>query len=360
MANTKKIAETSKVKKASDSKKTSTKKVATKIKNSATKKNVKNNCKCDALLKTETSYPKNIFTQGYNEDLIYTRTWDRVKNPKAVMLILHGMVEHSLRYDYFAKKCNEAGIIVFCFDLRAHGHTVGDPQRVGKYEGDLFGDCVKDAQKFADELIEKYKLPLIIFGHSYGSFLTQELIQNYHKHSLVILSGSACMQGSADVAFGKLIAGITKTFCGKDAPSKFLYKMSFKAYGKPFPNGNWLSSDDAVYDAYNEDPFCGTVCSAQFYSSFFGHLGKLYSVTGLNNIDKDKPILITNGEFDPVAGKNHILADKLDLVYRRTGILSVTQKIWQGCRHEVLNEKNKDEIQKYIIDFIINHLSKVN
>lgn len=305
-----------------------------------------------------TQNPKNQFKPGYRDELIYTRTWGAVKQPKAVMLLLHGMVEHSLRYDAFAKKCNQAGIIVFCMDLRAHGHTAGDPAKVGQYDGDLFGDCVKDAIKFADELIEAYHLPLIICGHSYGSFLTQEFIQNYHQHAMAILIGSACMQGVADVALGKMVANCTKAFCGKDAKAKMIYKLTFGAYGKSFDRGNWLTRDEAIFDAYNQDPFCGNICSAQFYSSFFAHLSKLYDINKLNMIDKDKPILITSGELDPVGGKQHKLVDKLDLLYRSLGIRSVTYKLWKQCRHEVLNEINKDEIQQYIIDFIISNLDK--
>jgi len=298
------------------------------------------------------------FIAGFDGQQIFTRTWDKVNKPKAVMMILHGMVEHSGRYQDFAQKCNNAGIIVFCMDLRGHGRTVGDSKKVGKYTGDLFGDCVKDAQKFADELIATYKLPLIVFGHSFGSFLTQEFIQNYHKHAMVILSGSANMGGVSDVKLGKMVANIQKFFCGKDSSAKLIYKLSFGKYRKSFDNGNWLTRDDAMWDKYIADPYCGNICSAQFYSSFFGHLNKLYKDKGIQNIDKNIPILITSGEKDPVGGEEHKLVDKLDKLYRQSGIQHITYRLWEDCRHEILNESNRDEIVEYILEWIHNNLNK--
>ena len=298
------------------------------------------------------------YLAGFDGEQIFTRTWANVTKPKAVMMILHGMVEHGGRYEEFATACNNAGIIVFCMDLRGHGRTVGDCKKVGQYAGDIFGDCVKDASKFADELVAKYQLPLIVFGHSFGSFLTQEFIQNYHKHCMVVLSGSANMNGVSDVKLGKMVANIQRAFLGKNSKAKMIYKLSFGKYGKPFEKGNWLTRDNDAWDRYQADPYCGNICSAQFYRSFFGHLGKLYKTQGIQNIDKDKPILITSGQVDPVGGKEHMLVDKLDVMYRLNGIKHVTKKIWEGARHEILNETNKLEVTEYILDWIVGNLKK--
>lgn len=298
------------------------------------------------------------FRAGFDGQQIFTRLWGNVAKPKAVMLILHGMVEHSARYDEFAKECNKVGIVVFCMDLRGHGRTVGDSKKVGQYAGDIFGDCVSDAQKFADELIAEYKLPLIVFGHSFGSFLTQEFIQSYNKHSMVVLSGSANMQGVSDVKLGKMVASIQRVFLGKNSPAKMIYKLSFGKYGKPFDNGNWLTRDNNAWDKYKADPYCGNVCSANFYKSFFEHLSKLYKTKNIQNIDKNVPILITSGAKDPVGGDEHKLVDKLDAMYRLNGIKHVNCKIWEDCRHEILNETNRTEIVEYILNWIQNNLKK--
>ena len=289
--------------------------------------------------------------EGFDGTKLNAKFWE-AKDAKAVLLIVHGMVEHIKRYEYFAQRCNKANISVFAFDLRAHGKTAETPDRVGKYAGDLFGDTVKDVIKIADFLHKKCNLPLIIMGHSYGSFVLQEVVQNYQNYALAIFSGSANMKGDASVAMGKVVAKITRFFKGKDAPAKMIYKLSFGAYGKGFENKNWLTRDEEVFKKYMEDPYCGNVCSAQFYVSFFEHLSKLYKKENLKKISTINPILITSGKRDPVGGKNHKLVDKLDLLYRSLG-LNVTYKLWDDCRHEILNELNKDEIIDYIINFIL-------
>lgn len=298
---------------------------------------------------------KKLYVPSFDESLIYTYTWNPASKPKAVIFIIHGMVEHIARYDYFAKQCNKAGYVVFGMDLRAHGQTVGEPEKVGKYDGDLFGDCVQDVVFMANKLHEQYKLPLILIGHSYGSFVLQEVVQKYNNYNLAIFSGSANMKGQLSVVAGKVVAKITRAFKGKDAPAKMLYKLSFGAYGKGFEEGNWLTRDKHIFEQYKKDLFCGNVCSAQFYVSFFNHLSTLYKSKSLNNISKASPILLVSGACDPVGGKNHKLVDKLYALYQKLG-LNVSCKIFDDCRHEILNELNKDEVIECILDFCKNNL----
>ncbi len=296
----------------------------------------------------------NVYEPSFDGAKIYTTTWQPHTRPRAMLMIVHGMVEYIGRYDYFAKKCNAQGYVVFGFDLRAHGQTVRNYQDVGKYDGDLFADCVQDVIFFADKLHKLYNLPLVILGHSYGSFVLQEVVQRYHNYACAVFSGSADMQGQASVKLGKIVAKLTRFFKGKQAPAKMIYKLSFGAYGKGFERQNWLTRDNDAFCKYNSDPYCGGVCSAQFYVSFFEHLAKMYNKQSLKSISRTAPLLITSGECDPVGGKKHKLVDKLDLLYRKLG-LCVTYQLWQGARHEILNETNKDEI----IDWILNYLEQV-
>lgn len=304
------------------------------------------------MLQSEAPAFRSSFFSGYNDFQVYVRTWDKVENPKAIVLILHGMVEHGLRYDEFAKFLNTKGFIAVVPDERGHGKTAGAPENVGKYDGDIFADTVRDDIKLADTLIQKYKLPLFVLGHSYGSFRTQSFIQNYHQHAGAIIVGSACYRHSMIVAMGKMVADITKLFKGKNAPAKMIAKMSFDSYGKHFEKQNWLTSDEEIYNAYCRDPYCGAIASAQFYSSFFGNLKKLYKPALLNQIDKDKPILITSGEKDYVGGKNHKDIDKLAPLYRSYGIKDVEYKLWANGRHELLNETFRKEVFEYIAEWI--------
>ena len=116
----------------------------------------------DAKLLKESKQDFNTFIfKGFNDDDIFVRIWNNVQAPKGVVLLTHGMVEHSLRYNEFGKFLNQNGYILVVPDLRGHGKTAGAPERVGIYDGDMFKDIVRDNIKLADELIRQYNLPLI-------------------------------------------------------------------------------------------------------------------------------------------------------------------------------------------------------
>ncbi len=111
----------------------------------------------------------NIFINSFDDTKLSCYLWDNVKNPKGVVQISHGMGEHLLRYDRFAKFLNENGYIVFGDDHRGHGLTESDKDR-GHHLGDIFSDTVKDLVFINNYLQQKYQLPVLFFGHSYGSF----------------------------------------------------------------------------------------------------------------------------------------------------------------------------------------------
>jgi len=295
---------------------------------------------------------RSFFFKGFEDYDIYVRVWDNISKAKGVILLAHGMVEHGLRYDSFARFLNGRGYILAVPDCRGHGRTAGAPDMVSIYSGDLFADIVRDNMKIADMLIGSYKLPLVVMGHSFGSFITQSFIQNYHRHCGVIIMGSSCFKGRIDAHAGKFIAKCTKLFCGKDARAKLIYKMTFGAYGKGKVDGNWLTHDEDKYHEYMLDPYCGAVCSAEFYVSFFGGLTRLYRKSGLSMIDKELPMLITSGDSDPLGGKNHKLIDKLPELYRKVGVSDVTYKLWEGGYHEILNETFSVEVYDYIADWL--------
>lgn len=295
---------------------------------------------------------RSFFFKGYNDYDIFVRVWDNISRVKGVILLAHGMVEHGLRYDDFARFLNGRGYILVVPDCRGHGRTAGAPELVSIYSGDLFADIVRDNMKLADMLIASYKLPLVVMGHSFGSFITQAFIQNYHRHSGVIIMGSGYFKGKIDAHAGKFIANLTKAFCGKDAKAKLIYKITFGAYGKGKKDANWLTHDKEKFKEYTIDPYCGAVCSAQFYRSFFGGLTRLYRKSGLNMLDKELPMLITSGAEDPLAGKNHKSLDKLPELFKNVGVKDVTYKLWQNGYHEILNETFKINVYEFIANWL--------
>ena len=296
---------------------------------------------------------KKIKIASFDGKEIAAYLWDEVTKPKGVVQLVHGMAEYCERYDHFARALNKAGYIVFADDHRGHGLTSGTELQGKTGDSlDLFNETLKDELFFSNMLIEQYNLPLFIFGHSYGSFLAQTYIQQPHPAAAVVICGSADMDGLITSA-ALMIARISKLFKGADAPARLIEKINFGGYQKRLKKdgekGYWLTRDIDIAERYYADPYCGKPFSNGFYLSFFKGLKGLYKKEGLNNIKKDLPVFIIAGEKDGVGGYGK-LVKKLYARYQKLG-LNVGLKLYPDCRHEILNELNKEEVYDDVIGF---------
>ncbi len=296
------------------------------------------------------------YFESFDKQKIHFYKWDKVENPIGIVQIIHGMAEYAGRYENFAKFLNKKGYIVFADDHRAHGKTAPEG-KIGKYDGkNLFYDTLNDEIFISKMLIDKYKLPLYIFGHSYGSFLTQAYIQQCNLYSKAIICGSACMKGRIDVRFGLLVAKITKLFKGKDARAKLIEKINFEGYNKKFKSGCWLNSIDERAKDYYADEFCGKSFSSKFYVDFFGALTKLYKSNNIKNIDENKPILIISGSDDAVGGMGKSVTKLYNFYKKRNK--NVKLKLYKGARHEILNDICRDEVYLDVERFLSDNENK--
>lgn len=272
--------------------------------------------------------------------------WDDVKMPKGVVQIVHGMAEHARRYDDFAKYLNANGFIVFADDHRAHGNTEKKAD-IGYHEGDIFQDTVRDEIRITEYLSEKYGLPVVYFGHSYGSFLGQRYLQCENLSKGTILSGSARQPDIVNFA-GAALAGAAAKISGERKKGKFMNMVSFGSFNRPFRkeghNFAWLSRDVEQVKKYCYDEQCGYVMSNNFFRSMMRGLKSVYRKENLAAIDRKKPIFIFSGQKDPVGGRNAVNAKKLAKMYQDLGVERVSVKIYPGARHEILNETNNKEV----------------
>ena len=295
------------------------------------------------------------YFDSFDGKKIFVREWIPQNAPIGVIQIIHGMVEHSGRYEKFANYLSSQGYLVFADDHRAHGNT--DKETLGFCKGDIWADTLTDIGLLNQKYRAKYpNVKYVIFGHSYGSFLLQSYLQQADPYVFdgVILSGSAKMQGVQIVA-GRVVASLGKP----SSPANAIKKMSFDAYDKCFQKGTFISSLEKECQIYKEDSHCGFVCSNNFYKCFFGGLKGIYSQKRLKAIDKDIPILIVSGESDPVGnfGKS---TKKLYETYLSCGVKNVTLRLFKGNRHEVLNDVSALEACSLICDFANSVIKRKN
>lgn len=301
---------------------------------------------------------KTGFIESFDKRKIWLYVWDNVKKPKAIVQIFHGMAEHAGRYEEFAKMLNTKGYIVVADDHRGHGKTAGSVENIGKYDGsNIFYDTMHDEMFITKLITEEYKLPVFVFGHSYGSFIAQGYIELISQPiSGVILCGSACMKDRIDIFLGRKIAKATMKHKGPDAPAKLVAKMSFGAYDRKVKKGSWLNTDEEEVKKYYADEYCGKTLSAKFYYNFFKALPRIYIKKNLKKIQKNLPILIISGKQDPVGDMGKSVA-KLFKLYNHLE-MDVRMRLYNDARHEILNEPIKNEVYNSILTFLEGYIVK--
>ncbi len=302
--------------------------------------------KVEKAEKTVEVYEAANFTiAGYNDLPLNVYLYDNTKNPKAVIILLHGMQEHSLRYKAFAEYLNKNDFIVVASDLRGHGLTAPSKNDLGFGENDIFAETINDQLNIISEVANSYNLPIYLFGHSYGSMLTQKLIQCSPIVEKAVLCGTA--SGDAGIIkLGNLLINIMSPFKNHNKRGGLVEKMCIKAYGKKFENGNWLTKDEEVFKAYQEDEYCGGSFPFSFYKSMLNNLTRVNN--GIAKVG-NKKIFFIAGDQDPVnnGGKD---VEALHNFYLKNNIDSKI-KIYKNDRHEILNETDKAEVWQDVVDF---------
>jgi len=302
--------------------------------------------------------------KGMRDIDIFTYKWSPEKETKikGVIQIAHGMAEYGARYERAALRLTEAGFIVYASDHRGHGQTAKGVDKLGYLEGDCFNLMVEDMYRLLKIIKnENANLPIFLLGHSMGSFLTQRFICLYGRElNGALLSGSNGSTGiMADI--GRIIAKFIMKIYGREQKSTLLDKLTLGGFNKSFkPNKttfDWLSCDEKEVEKYINDPYCGYIYNAEFYYDLFGGLKLIARKEEINKIPKDLPIYIFSGDKDPV-GKFGRGVSKLVDAYKRAGIKDLVYTLFKGGRHEMLNEKNREEVINNLIEWLGKHIEK--
>lgn len=274
---------------------------------------------------------------------------------KSIILISHGMTEHANRYHFFAQCLIEQGYGVYCMDHIGHGKTASAKEDLGHFPREGFNLSVENLHLLTQMIKKEHpNTPVILFGHSMGSFFAQNYMYKYGDEiNGCILSGTSGKQSMA--ALGVYLADLLIRLQGEKHKSELLHSLcfgKFNSYFKPTKTDfDWLSRDAEEVNKYINDPYCGFICTTQFYYEFFKGLSNLHNKKYLTCIPKELPIYIFSGDKDPV-GKHSKSIKKLIKLYRTMNVQNLEYKLYQDGRHEMLNEINKEQVIKDIIDWL--------
>ncbi len=297
--------------------------------------------------------------------MLHCVLWRPEGEVKAVVQISHGMCEFIERYSEFAEFLNSKGIAVIGNDHLGHGKSVHSTEEWGFFTSrNGFTVLVRDLVSVTKKAKEEYPdVPIILLGHSMGSFVVRRYIINYgHFADAAIIMGTG-NANSMTLMFGRLVAGFISLRRGYRYRSDYMQKLCFGSYNNRIKDSDspaaWLSRDEekiAEYASYPETQFIFTV---RALDQMFETIQYVKSRKMVKRVPPSLPILVISGTEDPV-GEYGKAVKKVYRSYKKAGIKDLTLKLIEGDRHEVLNEIDRAENYEYILQWIVRVIDSKN
>ena len=294
---------------------------------------------------------------------IHTIEWKPEGEVRAVLQICHGMVEYIKRYDEFAQFLCEKGFYVVGNDHLGHGKSVQSKSEYGFFEKKYGNACVLgDIHTLRQRTVKKYpEMPYFMLGHSMGSSLLRQYIQMYgNGPSGVVLMGVVTDHRRSSLLFVKQLCRLMAAVRGWHYRSRMVDELVTGSFNKKFKpsvtRADWITSDKEHLDAYVTDPLCSFMFTVNaYYSMMAGMLG-MQKKENISMIPKSLPVLFVSGAEDPVGnfGKG---VRKVCEIYKSAGLRDVSLKLYEGDRHEILNETNREQVYQELYEWFEEKLS---
>lgn len=297
---------------------------------------------------------------------IFIRRFEPDKGrPKAAIQLEHGVVEHSGRYLETARRLCDAGFVCYADDHRGHGRTAESTGGLGRFGPGGWEAIVHDLALITDHIETDHPgLPVFLLGFSWGSHLAQDYMQRWGARLAgAILVGSTGRQPFVITGLGPLLSSIMVVLKGPDAPSGLADRLVFDGYNKPYlpsptkSRFDWISRDPVEVRTYVEDPDCGFPLSAKASLEMALAYRRLWRPGAESRIPRNLPVLVMSGTDDSSNGR---LADLRPLVTRyraRWHMSAVTEKLYEGARHDLFHETNRGQVVADCIDWLNARLS---
>lgn len=275
---------------------------------------------------------------------------------KAIVQLVHGMCEHKGRYQEYMQFLAENGYVAACHDHRGHGDSVEKEEDRGWFH-DFDGKAiVDDAVAVTEYLKGQYPdLPVVLFGHSMGSMVVRCYLQEHDdKIQKLIVCGSPSQNPLAGTAI--FMTKCIRLFKGERHRSKMLAYLStgkgdkkFKGEGK----GAWLSRNRENIALYATDPKCKFIFTCNGFENLFKLMKNTYDKKKYKVKNPNLPIRFVSGSEDAVLVNERKWRESIESI-RKIGYTNATGVLYEGMRHEILNELGREEVYRDLNSFLEN------
>ncbi len=261
--------------------------------------------------------------------------------PKGVLMICHGLVDHAGRYRHFAGVMAQQGFEVYAHDHRGHGRTKADDAPLGRFAWkDGVAKVISDVLAMRTMVCERHPgLPIILLGHSMGGLIALNTAVSHPDAFDGLSVWNSNLNPGVMGRLGQVILRIEKMLKGSDVPSAILPKATFRIWNSKMPekrtSADWLSHDKAAVDAYVNDTLCQFEASVSLWQDVFE-----MSFRGpklISRLPKTLPILLVSGNEDAATNNGREIV-WLAKQFRDAGFVNVKDHVYPGMRHETLNE----------------------
>ncbi len=297
-------------------------------------------------------------SDGYTK--IHAIAWEPEGEPVGVLQICHGMMEYIDRYHDFASYLVEHGYYVVGNDHLGHGESVANENMHGYFAHPNGNECViEDIHKLRTMTQEQFPdIPYFMLGHSMGSFLIRQYIQEYGKGLTGVIIMGTGNPSKMTLSMGKRMCKRSAKKHGWDYRDERINERAFGSYNKQFEPArtpsDWLTKDEAVVDSYADDPYCNFIFTVNGYYHMFDGIQKAEEMKRIEQIPKKLAVLFVSGAEDPV-GENGKAVKKAYQTYRLANIPDVMMQLYEGDRHEVLNELDHETVYADLLTWLEVH-----
>lgn len=271
----------------------------------------------------QTKAPDLTCLQGYQ--------WRPAAAPRGVVVIVHGIRDHALRYRALADALTEQGLVVFAQDMRGHGRSGGDRQRFDSLE-----QLVGDTDLLVSAARSQYPgLRLFMYGHSLGGLITTEYaLAHPDRVDGVILSGAALRLlpgvGALDRTAARFFSVVAPGLQAQEVDdSEFVREAASKAE---------LAQDPLVDHGNLPAASAGAVVNA--LDTLPGRLA-----------EPKMPLLIMHGTVDKATN-----AEGSKALYAQAASPDKTLKLWDGLYHDLLHEPEREQVIRTTVAWIVERL----
>ncbi|MBX6362232.1 MAG: alpha/beta hydrolase [Gemmatimonadetes bacterium] len=271
------------------------------------------------------------YVQGVGGLRLHYRTWE-VPNPRAAIIIVHGLGEHSGRYDEFAAAMAAYGFSSYALDLRGHGSSEGRRGHVPRFE-----ILLQELDRFRREVqgLVDPGCPLVLVGHSLGGLVALRYLEEYDAPFRAAVIISPWLGTAMPVPRWKTAVAAVA--------SRFLPALPFSTRLR----GRDLSHDQVIVDAYDSDPLVHDTITPRLFTEVSNAMDLVVQRAERLRV----PLLFL------LAGDDRVVDTGRSLAFARSlAAHAVTVRVYPGRYHEVLNEVDRHAVRVELRDWLAKHL----